>query len=185
MSLFIQVFSLISLMAFMILQEASGLSVLINSIITACCGIGLGLIGAFVKTIGLLFCSLNQSIFLTSCVLYVANVFLKIENVFIAPAIVLFSFMLLLIPVLKFERSTSVVYFTSFGVILIMLAIDFYLDLSMLRRTAYENMLNREKVTVPCWFSWSLLGLWPILLFLGVVVQFLKTASGYDHKTGT
>jgi len=63
-----------------------------------------------------------------------------------------------------------------------MLSVDFFLDLSMLRKMAYENVVLEEKKTEPCWFSWTLLLLWPFLLFFGSLVQFLKTARDCDHR---
>ncbi|CAJ0935022.1 unnamed protein product [Ranitomeya imitator] len=46
---------------------------------------------------------------------------------------------------------------------------------------------QRMKVDPPqpvCWYSWVILGIWPVLSLLGVLVQWKVTAEGYSHTEG-
>lgn len=65
-----------------------------------------------------------------------------------------------------------------------MLAVDFYIDLSMLRNMAFDNIMLNERNVKACWFSWMVLTLWPVMMFVGCVVQFVKTARDFDHRHG-
>ena len=181
-SLFFQTFSLVSLLAYLLLSNLLDKSAVLNAMISMVAGVLLGILAMFVTNFGLLIMSFIQSVFLTTCVLYAIHVFREITNVFVAPSIALTSFIALSIPLLKWQRACSVIYICSYGVILMMLAVDFFLDLSMLRKMAYENAVLAERITEPCWFSWTLLSLWPLLLFFGSLVQFLKTARNCDHR---
>lgn len=35
-----------------------------------------------------------------------------------------------------------------------------------------------------CWFTWVILGVWPVLAFLGVLIQWKVTAEGFSHTEG-
>ena len=155
-----------------------------NGLISGLAGFTLAILSLFVYTLGYMCFSLIQSIFITTCVLYAVNLFVYVEIIYIAPCIGVSIWVMLFVLNIRWKRAVSLIYITSYGVILIMLAIDFYLDLSLLRITAYRHLLARKLDSEPCWFSWILLGLWPILLFLGSLVQFLKTAKNYDHQNG-
>lgn len=147
-------------------------------------GLAVGLIATFVKTIGLFGIALVQGVFLATCVLYVVHIFTVLDNIYIAPGIVLVCFVVLAMPTLKWEKTVVIFYTASYGTVLLMLAIDYYLNLSLLRKMAYENLVSLSRDTRPCWFSWLLFGLWPVMVLLGCLVQLLKTGKYYDHKEG-
>lgn len=166
------------------LLELTDIPVHFNGLISGLAGFTLAILSLFVYTLGYVCFSLIQSIFITSCVLYAVNLFVYVDIIYIAPCIGVSIWVMLFVLNIRWKRAVSLIFITSYGVILIMLAIDFYLDLSLLRITAYRHLLARKLDFKPCWFSWVLLGLWPILLFLGSLVQFLKTAKNYDHQNG-
>lgn len=35
-----------------------------------------------------------------------------------------------------------------------------------------------------CWFTWVILGVWPVLALLGVLIQWKVTAEGFSHTEG-
>lgn len=35
-----------------------------------------------------------------------------------------------------------------------------------------------------CWFTWIILGVWPVLALLGVLIQWKVTAEGFSHTEG-
>ena len=166
------------------LLELTDIPAHFNGLISGLAGFTLAILSLFVYTLGYMCFSLIQSIFITTCVLYAVNLFVYVEIIYIAPCIGVSIWVMLFVLNIRWKRAVSLIYITSYGVILIMLAIDFYLDLSLLRITAYRHLLARKLDSEPCWFSWILLGLWPILLFLGSLIQFLKTAKNYDHQNG-
>ena len=153
----------------------------IQAAVTTSAGLVLGITAMFVTSLGLMLSSVIQSIFVTSCVLYAVHVFTTVTNPYIAPSIVVIMSIVFSAVILKWQRAVSIMYICSFGTILIMLAIDYFFDLSMLRMTAYENTVLIKGRKTPCWFSWIILAMWPLLLFCGCIVQFLKTGKEFDH----
>lgn len=182
-SLFVQTLSLTSVVTYLLVSNLLDKSVPVNGAIAAASGLLLGIFSMFATTLGLLITSLIQSVYIATCILYGVHEFVEVKNVFVAPTITLVVFVLLSVPIIKWPRVCSIIYICSFGAILMMLSVDFYADLSMLRLMAFENVVVRgEKTVRPCWFSWTVLALWPLMLFVGCVVQFLKTARDFDHR---
>lgn len=182
-TIFMQSFSIISLVTYILLTELTSLSEIYTGIISGCSGLICGIISIFIYTFGYLCSSLIQSVFLSVCVLYAVNLFVIIKLYYIGTSICAIIWVILFGLTMRWKRSVSLMHTASFGAILIMLSIDFYLDLSLLRVVAYKHIMVERVHLRPCWFSWTLLGIWPILLFLGSLVQFIKTARKYDHTT--
>ena len=172
------------MITYLSLSWYGSLPALYNGLAAGGGGIAFGLIATFIKTIGLFGISLIEGVFVGACILYIIHIFTVLTNVFIAPGIVLICFVIIAIPTLKWEKVVVILYTASYGTVLLMLSIDYYLNLSMLRRMAYENLISLDRVTKPCWFSWILFGLWPVMVILGCLVQLLKTGKYYDHKEG-
>lgn len=183
-SLFVQTFSFVSLLSYLLVSYILDKSVVINASISISCGVVLGIISMFITTLGLLVTSLIQSLYTTTCILYFVHVFATVNNIFIAPTITLIAFIFLSIPILRWQRACAIIYICSFGAILMMLAVDFYIDLSMLRQIAYVNIVLNKRSVEACWFSWILLSIWPVMMFVGCIVQFIKTARDFDHRHG-
>ena len=185
-SLFLHPFSLVSVIVYQVLSHFAVLPLLYTGLASAGSGIAAGLIAVFIKTIGMFGLSLVQGVFIGTCGLYVVNVFiLDLTNAFIPPTVVLVCFVFLAIPTIKFEKAMTIFYTASYGTVLIMLSVDYFLNLSMLRNLGYELLISVKHSyrTEPCWFSWILFGLWPIMVILGCLVQLLKTGKYYDHKS--
>ena len=183
-SLFLQTFSFASLLAYLLISHLLDQSILVNGAISAGCGLCLGIVAMFVTTLGLLVTSLIQSVYIATCILYLVHIVVTVTNIFVAPTIAFVSLILLSIPILRWQRACAIVYICSFGAILMMLGVDFYIDLSMLRHMAFENITLRHRSVEPCWFSWIVLALWPFMMFVGCIVQFMKTARDFDHRYG-
>ena len=183
-SLFIQTFSFVSLLAYLLVTYFLKETVIICVSIAISCGFLLGIISMFVTTLGLLVTSIIQSVYVATCILYLVHVFVTVTNIFVAPTITLVAFIFLSIPVLRWQRACAIIYTCSFGTILMMLAVDFYIDLSMLRHMAFQNIMLSKRSVNACWFSWIVLTLWPVMMLVGCIVQFVKTARDFDHRHG-
>lgn len=183
-TLFVQPLSVISTIVYQVLSEYVGLTTLYSALAAGGGGIAIGLIATFSNTLGLFGISLVQGAFLGTCVLYVLNIFIEFTNVFIPPTIVLVCFVFLAIPTIKYEKKSIILYSASYGTAVIMLTIDYFLNLSMLRKLAYQLLVNRPKRerTKPCWFSWTLFAFLPVIVSLGCLVQSMKTGKHFDHK---
>ncbi|XP_057715295.1 transmembrane protein 198-B isoform X2 [Corythoichthys intestinalis] len=67
-----------------------------------------------------------------------------------------------------------------FGAAVITVALDYFVELFALVLYMYERMKAVPGKPV-CWLTWVVLGVWPALTLLGVVVQWKVTAEGYSH----
>ncbi|XP_009873946.1 PREDICTED: transmembrane protein 198, partial [Apaloderma vittatum] len=58
--------------------------------------------------------------------------------------------------------------------------LDYFIELFLLVQYIYERIKVAPARPV-CWYSWVILGIWPVLTTLGVLVQWKVTAEGYSH----
>ncbi|KAK5891062.1 hypothetical protein CgunFtcFv8_018355 [Champsocephalus gunnari] len=67
-----------------------------------------------------------------------------------------------------------------FGAAVITVAVDYFVELFALVLYMYERLKAAPGKPV-CWVTWVVLGVWPALTLLGVMVQWKVTAEGYSH----
>ncbi|XP_034035159.1 transmembrane protein 198-B [Thalassophryne amazonica] len=67
-----------------------------------------------------------------------------------------------------------------FGAAVITVALDYFVELFALLLYVYERIKAAPGKPV-CWMTWVVLGVWPALTLLGVMVQWKVTAEGYSH----
>jgi len=180
-SMFIVGLTLASVLTYLILERETKLGLLWTSTISAGAGLFLGLLSASVPLFGLAMAIFLQGGFCAIVILFVFNVFLS-QHVFWICIGTLAGSTLLFSAILAFKmRQAAIVYITSVGAIMIMVSVDYFLDMFLVASYAY-NLIYGIKGRKPCWFSWIIFAIWPFLLVLGCCVQFLKTARGYYHS---
>lgn len=67
------------------------------------------------------------------------------------------------------------------GSLLITAGIDYFLELGRMMQYAF-NVMRQVPDTPDCWYSWSMLGLFAVIIVAGVIVQVFVTGRKYDHK---
>ena len=175
--------SLASVLTYLVLINKTKLGLTWTSPIAAGAGLFLGLFAASIPVLGLIIASIIQGLFFTVIVLFIITLFFTDHVIWICVgslgglSIIFTIFMFLK------QRQAAIVYITSYGAILIMLAADYFLDLFLIANYAYSLILQVEG-RKPCWFSWTLFAMWPFLLILGCCVQIVKTARGFYHSPG-
>eukprot|EP00794_Sanderia_malayensis_P003011 gene3011-3469_t len=181
-SMFIIGLSLTSLLTYLILSNrAAHLKLHWNASIAGGTGLVCGIICALVPIMGLIMASMSQAFFFMAVTASVVYLFTTDHTFWICVGTVIGLSILFTALAIARQRKAAIVYITSFGAILIMLALDYYLDMFMVTKYAYR-IVFRLQVSRPCWFSWTVFGVWPCLVALGCCVQFLKTAKGFDHR---
>lgn len=76
---------------------------------------------------------------------------------------------------------------TSFcGALLITSGVDYFIEEWRLLNYVWYELLNLaptpERKAIPCWYSYCILGLWPIFTGLGIFTQRMATARKYKQK---
>ncbi|XP_054639426.1 transmembrane protein 198-B-like [Dunckerocampus dactyliophorus] len=88
--------------------------------------------------------------------------------------------MLFAVLTLQWQRIFTTLSTAVFGAAVITVALDYFVELFALVLYMYERMKAVPGKPV-CWITWVVLGVWPALTLLGVVVQWKVTAEGYSH----
>lgn len=65
---------------------------------------------------------------------------------------------------------------------LILVSVDYFVDSSRASEYAYDRLAARVSTTVLCWYSWLIIGLWPLLTSACAVIQFCITGAKFDHR---
>ncbi len=91
--------------------------------------------------------------------------------------------MLFAVLTLQWQRLFTTLSTAVFGAAVITVALDYFVELFALVLYMYERMKAAPGKPV-CWLTWVVLGVWPALTLLGVIVQWKVTAEGYSHTKG-
>ncbi|KAK5620082.1 hypothetical protein CRENBAI_002369 [Crenichthys baileyi] len=88
--------------------------------------------------------------------------------------------MLFAVLTLQWQRLFTTLSTAMFGAAVITVALDYFVELFALMIYIYER-IKVEPGKPVCWMTWLVLGVWPSLTLLGVIVQWKVTAEGYSH----
>lgn len=88
--------------------------------------------------------------------------------------------MLFAVLTLQWQRLFTTLSTAAFGAAVITVATDYFVELFALVLYVYERLKAAPAKPV-CWVTWVVLGVWPALTLLGVIVQWKVTAEGYSH----
>ncbi|XP_077959397.1 transmembrane protein 198 [Gasterosteus aculeatus] len=88
--------------------------------------------------------------------------------------------MLFAVLALQWQRLFTTLSTAMFGAAVITVAVDYFVELFALVLYMYERLKAAPGKPV-CWVTWVVLGVWPALTLLGVMVQWKVTAEGYSH----
>ncbi|XP_046886350.1 transmembrane protein 198-B [Hypomesus transpacificus] len=88
--------------------------------------------------------------------------------------------MLFAVLTLQWQRLFTTLSTAVFGAAVITVALDYFVELFALVLYVYERVKAAPPRPV-CWVTWVVLGVWPALALLGVLIQWKVTAEGYSH----
>ncbi|XP_041120176.1 transmembrane protein 198-B-like isoform X2 [Polyodon spathula] len=154
--------------------------------VEASAGIGLaigvlcGLVTMLVRSVGLFMVGLLLGLLVALATLVVMEQFYHPPTVWIPLGLLLGTGMLFAVFTLQWQRCFTTLSTAVFGSAIITVTVDYFIELSLLVQYVYERVKVAPQRPV-CWFSWVILGVWPVLSLLGVLVQWKVTAEGYSH----
>lgn len=157
--------------------------------VEASVGIGLGigvlcgLVTMLVRSVGLFMVGLLLGLLLAVATLVVMEQFYHPPTVWIPIALLLGVGMLFAVLTLQWQRFFTTLSTAVFGSAIMTVTIDYFIELFLLVQYIYERIKVAPARPV-CWYSWVILGVWPLLTVLGVLVQWKVTAEGYSHTEG-
>ncbi|XP_051565027.1 transmembrane protein 198-B [Myxocyprinus asiaticus] len=154
--------------------------------VEASVGIGLGigtlcgLVTMLVRSVGLFMVGLLLGLLMALASLVVLEEFYHPRTVWLPLGVLLGSGMLFAVLTLQWQRCFTTLSTAVFGSAVVTVTVDYFVELFALTRYIYE----RVKVDPPrpvCWFTWVVMGVWPVLALLGVLIQWKVTGEGYSH----
>uniref|UniRef100_A0A668AUW4 Transmembrane protein 198 n=1 Tax=Myripristis murdjan TaxID=586833 RepID=A0A668AUW4_9TELE len=154
--------------------------------VEASVGIGLGigtlcgLVTMLVRSVGLFMVGLLLGLLVGVASLVVMEEFYHPRTVWVPLGVLLGSGTLFAVLTLQWQRCFVTLSTATFGSAIITVTVDYFIELFALVHYVYERLKVAPKRPV-CWFTWVILGVWPVLAFLGVLIQWKVTAEGYSH----
>ncbi|XP_023853238.2 transmembrane protein 198-like [Salvelinus sp. IW2-2015] len=145
-------------------------------------GIGLlcGLVTMLVRSVGLFMTGLLLGLLLALATLLVTHQFYTPTTVWVPLGVLLGTGMLFAVLTLQWQKLFTVLSTSVFGAAIMTVCADYFVEMLALARHAYQ-CLRLSPAPSLCWYSWVIVGIWPALSFMGVLVQWKLTAVGFSH----
>ncbi|KAL2080955.1 hypothetical protein ACEWY4_022808 [Coilia grayii] len=153
--------------------------------VEASVGIGLGigtlcgLVTMLVRSVGLFMVGLLLGLLVALASLVVLEEFYQPRTMWLPLGVLLGSGMLFAVLTLQWQRCFVTLSTATFGAAVITVTVDYFVEMLSLVRHVYERVKLAPRHI--CWFTWVIMGVWPTLALLGVLIQWKVTAEGYSH----
>ncbi|XP_071333249.1 transmembrane protein 198-like [Trachinotus anak] len=143
-------------------------------------GVLCGLMTMLVSTMGLLLSGLQLGTLLSLAVLVVIGQFHSLTPVWVPLSTVLAASIISAVFTLQWQKLFSIFYTSVFGATTVMLCVDYLVGTFVLPDQVYD-MFCQVAPRPLCWFNWAITGIFPLMTFTGVLVQWRFTAKGVSH----
>ncbi|XP_034724551.1 transmembrane protein 198-like isoform X2 [Etheostoma cragini] len=145
-------------------------------------GIGLlcGLVTMLVRSVGLFMTGLLLGLLLALAALLVTHQFYTPTTVWVPLGTLLGTGMLFAVLTLQWQKLFTVLSTAVFGAAIMTVCADYFVEMLVLATHVY-NCLRLTPGPPLCWYSWVILGIWPALSLIGVLVQWKLTDDSFSH----
>ena len=148
-------------------------------------GIGLlcGLVTMLVRSVGLFMTGLLLGLLLALAALLVTHQFYTPTTVWVPLGALLGTGMLFAVLTLQWQKFFTMLSTAVFGAAIMTVCADYFVEMLALATHVYE-CLRLTSGQPLCWYSWVILGIWPALSLIGVLVQWKLTDDSFSHTEG-
>lgn len=148
-------------------------------------GIGLlcGLVTMLVRSVGLFMTGLLLGLLLALAALLVTHQFYTPTTVWVPLGALLGTGMLFAVLTLQWQKLFTMLSTAVFGAAIMTVCADYFVEMLVLATHVYE-CLRLTPGPPLCWYSWVILGIWPALSLIGVLVQWKLTDDSFSHTEG-
>ncbi|XP_064408363.1 transmembrane protein 198-like [Latimeria chalumnae] len=145
-------------------------------------GIGIlcGLVTMLVRSVGLFMTGLLLGLLLAVATLVTMEQFYHPSTVWIPIGLLMGMGMVFAVLTLQWQKNFTIVSTSIFGGAIMAVCVDYFIELLLLVQYVYDRIRVIQSLPL-CWYSWVILGVWPVLSILGIVVQWKLTAEGFSH----
>ncbi|XP_050297171.1 transmembrane protein 198 [Anthonomus grandis grandis] len=156
-----------------------------NAAVAAFAGLLFGLITMLVQYVGLFVTGLHTGLLFGLAGLLTADYLTHTTpkgNIWLCIGVLLGSALLCAIFSLYFRKGLTIVGSSLYGGALLAITIDYFLENLSVLSWIWQRASLKPVQAPPCWFSWIVLGSWPILTITGIIVQSFLTGRGRRHE---
>ncbi|XP_038159449.1 transmembrane protein 198-like isoform X1 [Cyprinodon tularosa] len=145
-------------------------------------GIGLlcGLVTMLVRSVGLFMTGLLLGLLLALAGLLVAHQFYTLNTVWVPLGALLGTGMVFAVLTLQWQKIFTILSTAVFGAAIMTMCADYFVEMLVLANHVYD-CLRLIPGPALCWYSWVILGIWPALSIIGVLIQWKLTDDSFSH----
>lgn len=170
-----------SLIVYLICLEENILPMWANTLIAVSAGILFGLITLLVQYVGLFMLGFHSGLLIGIIGLCVVEQWYIPPSPWITVGVLLSCGLVMALCNLCLQKSLTILGSALYGGAIIATGLDYFLENSLMLLWIWDKVRVQESIR-PCWFSWAILGAWPIALILGIITQSLVTGKGIYHE---
>ncbi|XP_065163593.1 transmembrane protein 198 [Atheta coriaria] len=156
-----------------------------NAGIAIFAGILFGLITMLVQYVGLFMEGLHTGLLLGLGALIGADHIMETSprgSVWVCVGVLLLSALVVAIFNLYFRKGLTILGTSIYGGAIVSASIDYFVERLATVAWIWDRVSLRPAVPPPCWYSWILLGIWPALVVMGLIIQCAITGRGTYHE---
>ncbi|XP_027021324.1 transmembrane protein 198-like isoform X2 [Tachysurus fulvidraco] len=146
-------------------------------------GIGLlcGLVTMLVRSVGLFMTGILLGLLLAIAGLLLTHQLFTPSTLWVPVGVLLGTGMLCAVLTLQWQKFFTIISTAVFGAAIMTVSADYFVELLMLVTHIYDCLRLVSAPAPLCWYSWVIMGIWPMLSIMGALVQWKLTAEGFSH----
>ncbi|KAK2510466.1 hypothetical protein Q9233_017691 [Columba guinea] len=157
------------------------LSLEASAAVTAAIGLLCGLLTVLLRAVGLFATGLLLGLLVATAAL--VTVLPPPSSPWVTVGMLLGLALLCALLALRWPKAVTILATAAFGAAVVVVCAD-YLAEGLALVAHITARLQLAPARALCWHGWLLLGAWPVLSVLGVLLQWQVTASGFSHRDG-
>lgn len=146
-------------------------------------GVLCGLITMLVQYVGLFMTGFHLGLLLAVAGLVITEWFVHPSTKWVPIGAVFGTGLIFALLGLYFQKGLTMLATAMLGAALMSVAVDYFVEMFMMLDYVLDRLKAVESDAV-CWFSWIILGLWPLMFLVGIVGQGMVTGKGFNHHDG-
>ncbi|XP_022235426.1 transmembrane protein 198-like isoform X2 [Limulus polyphemus] len=146
-----------------------------NSGVALGAGLLFGLITMLVQYVGLFMTGFHMGLFVGVAAITIAYLWYSPTTVWITVGILIGCGLLGAVTTLFFQKGTSI-----YGGAIIAASADYFIEKFIILHWVWDRVRVVPSLS-PCWFSWLILGIWPLMVLVGSLTQWMVTGRGIHH----
>jgi len=192
-----------SIIVYLICLEENILPMWANTVIAVSAGLLFGLITLLVQYVGLFMLGFHGGLLLGLIGLVVADMsrrliivhnknsadgallgedYTPLHSPWISVGTLLASGLVMSLCNLYFQKSLTIFNSALYGGAVVATGVDYFVENSIMLMWVWDKVRAKESEDNPCWFSWGILMIWPVLLIFGIIIQILVAGKGIYHE---